>query len=181
MRQNGLSIGTSAVIVIVLGLASCGQKEIPRNRPHLRDKAFDERVTGLLDFTVPVIGVGQLKDIQNEVLIFDARSPEEYRVSHIPGAQHLGYRDFDLKQLDSIPKDTKIVLYCSVGYRSELIGEELREAGYQKVYNLYGSIFEWVNRGYPVVNQRGDTTQKIHAYNRRWSQWVNHPEVEKIW
>ena len=49
-------------------------------------------------------------------------------------------------------KSDTIVLYCSIGYRSEKIGEKLVEMGYGHVFNLYGGIFEWVNRDLPVYN-----------------------------
>lgn len=127
------------------------------------------------------MGVEELKNIQNEVVIFDTRSREEYEVSRIPKARFLGYREFHPKKLDNIPKDSTIVLYCSIGYRSEKIGERLKRLGYKKVYNLYGSIFEWANRGYPVVAPDGKTTDELHTYNKDWSQWVKDDKIEKTW
>jgi 3-mercaptopyruvate sulfurtransferase SseA len=63
-------------------------------------------------------------------------------------------------------------VYCSVGYRSEKVSEQLRQAGYQTVYNLYGGIFEWKNQGHPVVNAEGEPTERVHAYNRSWGVWL---------
>lgn len=80
-----------------------------------------------------------------------------------------------------IPKDAKIVLYCSVGYRSEKIGEKLQKMGYTDVNNLFGSLFEWVNRGYKVVDKDGNETQKVHTYNKDWSQWVDETKAKKTW
>jgi hypothetical protein len=42
----------------------------------------------------------------------------------------------------------------------------------KRVFNLKGSIFEWANRGNPVVNQHG-VTPYVHPYNRRWGQLLN--------
>ena len=105
----------------------------------------------------------------------------EYEVSHIPGAQYLGYNDFDVNRIGKIPRDAKIVLYCSIGYRSEKIGERLKRSGYTNVYNLYGSIFDWINRGNVVVDKNGQPTKRVHTYNRNWSKWVDGQKVEKIW
>ena len=82
---------------------------------------------------------------------------------------------------EGVPKDSTVVLYCSIGYRSEKVAEELRERGFTKVYNLYGSIFEWVNQGLPVVDTTGEQTRKVHTYNAKWGRWVDKKQAEKVW
>lgn len=111
----------------------------------------------------------------------DAREIEEYQVSHIPGSRFIGYDDFSINTVNDLSKDSKIIVYCSIGYRSEKIATKLKKAGYKKVYNLYGSIFEWVNEGYEIADKSGKKSNKIHTYNKKWSQWVKNPIVEKIW
>ena len=158
---------------------SCAQA--PADRPHALGERFDEKVSNTIEFTVPLIGVDELKKIKQDVHIFDTREKEEYEVSHIDGAQYLGYDDFDAARLGDLKKDDKIVLYCSIGYRSEKIGERLQKMGYTNVHNLYGSLFDWVNRGNEVVEKNGESTQKVHTYNWLWSRWVNHKAIEKVW
>ena len=159
---------------------SCAQA--PTDRPLLQDKKFDARVSRLIDFSIPIISVDELNQNYSDYIIFDTREKEEFAVSHLKGAQYLGYEDFDVSKLSDLPKNSKIVLYCSVGYRSEKIGEKLKKLGYQNVFNLYGSIFEWINRGHPVVDFYGNETQKVHTYNKSWSKWVNDDtEFDKIW
>ena len=68
-------------------------------------------------------------------------------------------------------KNKTIVVYCSIGYRSEKIAEKLRRKGYT-VFNLYGGIFDWKNKGNTVVDSLGNTTEKVHAYNEAWSKWL---------
>lgn len=145
------------------------------------NEKFDKEVAGTIQFTIPIIGVEELYNTKDESYIFDTRKREEFEVSHIPGATYLGYLDFDEKRLGSLPKDTKIVLYCSIGYRSEKIGEKLQSLGYKNVFNLYGSIFEWANRSYPLEDENGKPTRKIHTYNRNWSKWVDGQKSEKVW
>lgn len=158
-----------------------GCAQVPEHRPRLQNEAFDRKLTQLLQFSIPLIGVQELQNIRNEVYIFDTREWREYAVSNIEGARYLGYEDFDAQRLQDIPKDAKIVLYCSVGYRSEKIGEKLRKLGYQEVYNLYGSIFEWVNAGYVVVDAQKNPVKKVHTYNKAWSKWLQADKAEKIW
>lgn len=107
-----------------------------------------------------------------DLVILDTRRKEEFEVSHLPKAEWVGYKAFDPNQikLDYPNKKTPFVVYCSVGVRSENIGEKLLEAGYTDVKNLYGGIFEWKNQGYPVYTPDGELTDKVHAYNRRWGR-----------
>ncbi len=134
------------------------------------NQKFDEMLQLLLSNTVAQITVDELEQTDG-VCLLDAREWEEYQVSHIEGAQYIGYKNLNKDILENIPKEQTIVLYCSVGYRSEKIGEQLQKMGYTNVYNLYGSIFEWVNQGNPVVDENG-TTKRVHTYNKRWSQWL---------
>ncbi|HUM48347.1 MAG TPA: rhodanese-like domain-containing protein, partial [Chitinophagales bacterium] len=88
----------------------------------------------------------------------------------------VGYDHFDMAALKNIPKDQRIVVYCSVGYRSEKIAEQLENAGYSHVTNLYGGIFEWVNEGHAVYDLTGTTTPNIHPYNATWGVWLKKGE-----
>ena len=158
-----------------------GCAQPPVDRPNLNNPAFDNRVAELIDFSVPLISVEELNQNIADFSVFDTREKEEYLVSHIPNAKYLGYDDFDVSRLGDLSKDSKIVLYCSVGYRSEKIGEKLSSLGFTNVYNLYGSIFEWVNQGYKVVDIYGLETQKVHTYNKKWGKWLDESKAEKIW
>lgn len=169
---------TMMVLMIAPG---CAQKNVPLDKPTCLNPEFDKTITGMLSFSTPLIGVEALKNIQNEVIIFDARKREEFEVSHIKEARYIGYDDFDEARIADIPKDAKIVVYCSIGYRSEKIGNKLKQLGYSRVYNLYGSLFEWVNRGYEVYDSSGKPVKKIHGYNEKWSKWIDNSAFEKVW
>jgi hypothetical protein len=49
----------------------------------------------------------------------------------------------------------------------------LLKNGFQKVHNLYGGIFEWINQHQPVYKSNGVQTTEIHTYNKEWAKWVN--------
>jgi len=138
-------------------------------------KAYDLMLKALYKNSVPTISVPELKKMPDAILL-DTRAKAEYDVSHLPNARWVGYDDFDLSRVQGIPKNANVVLYCSVGYRSEKVGEKLLAAGYQRVSNLYGSLFEWVNQGNPVVDRTGQPTRRVHAYSRAWGIWLNRGE-----
>ncbi len=165
----------SALVFFVACQAAPAQPALVQN------PEFDRTIRQYLDFTIPVITCQELKETQEDIVLLDARERDEFEVSHITGAKHIGFKKFNREILDSIPKNSHIVVYCSIGYRSEKIGEKLQDLGYQNVSNLYGSIFEWVNQGLPVVDPKGNPTNKIHTYNKSWSRWVEGEQVSKEW
>ena len=172
-----LKIRLFILFLLFINLA-CAQK--PANRPHCEDEFFDKTLSTMLNFSVPIIGVKELSEHQTEYVLLDAREPKEYEVSHIKNAKNIGYDHFLLENLQNMDKKTPIVVYCSVGYRSEKIGEKLQSGGFTNVKNLYGSIFEWVNQGFPVVGNDNKPILKVHTYNSLWGHWVNKKNIEKV-
>jgi rhodanese-related sulfurtransferase len=146
-----------------------------------KDKEFDQKVNSYLSYSVPVISVNDAYLKKSELIFLDAREFAEYEVSHIAGSRYIGYDQCKIEKIKDIPKNKKIVVYCSIGYRSEKIATKLKKEGYTNVFNLYGSLFEWVNAGYETTDNQGKLTTKVHTYNKKWSQWVKNPKSQKVW
>lgn len=126
--------------------------------------------------SIPYISVEEAKMLQNttKVVLLDARERTEFEVSHIPSAKYVGYSEFSSEAIsEAIPDKTSLlIVYCSLGIRSEKISEKLKKAGFTNIKNLYGGIFEWKNKGYAVVNMQGQETEKIHVFSKQWSKWL---------
>ncbi len=102
-------------------------------------------------------------------VLLDVREDAEYSISHLRGAVRVDPGDLTPSVLTDLDKDTPIVTYCSVGYRSSRLAHQLQQQGYTHVSNLEGSIFEWANKGYPVF--RGEeVVREVHPYNRKWGR-----------
>ncbi len=146
-------------------LTACGQPNIESTLERLNRES------------VPYISSEELSSSQGLVLL-DTRSLTEYEVSHLQGAKWVGYKKFDIDEvLKTYPdKNTPMVVYCSVGVRSENIGEKLQNAGYTEIKNLYGGIFEWKNKNFLVYTPEGKSTEKVHAYGRRWGRLLHNAE-----
>ncbi len=127
--------------------------------------------------SVPYIKIDAVNAMKHVVLL-DAREKEEYDVSHLQNAIWVGAKTFELDSV--VPKiedkNTDIIVYCSIGVRSENIGEKLMDAGYTNVKNLYGGIFEWKNEGYPVYGPEGNETEKVHAFSKHWGKLLKKGE-----
>jgi len=124
---------------------------------------------------VPYMSVETLAMPKTKAILLDAREEKEYKVSHLKEAFCVGSDNFNLnKTLAKLPKDktAKIVVYCSLGIRSEIVAHQLIKKGYTNVYNLYGGIFEWKNANFEVIDTLGNTTENIHTFNKDWSKWL---------
>ncbi|WP_299384406.1 rhodanese-like domain-containing protein [uncultured Lacinutrix sp.] len=155
----------------------------------IAQKNIDDLLKQYNDNGVPYITVEELAMPKTEAILFDSREPKEYKVSHLKDAVCVGYDNFDIASVEKqYPnKDEKIVVYCSLGIRSETVGEKLKKAGYTNVYNLYGGIFEWKNKDFSIIDSEEKETNKVHTFNKEWSKWLEkgdkiyeeEPKVEK--
>ena len=140
------------------------------------EPAYDKKLKSLYRFSVPVVEAKELKEAMDKgqkIQILDTRQPSEYEVSHLPNARFVNYDKFTDADVEGLDKDAPVVVYCTVGYRSERIGEKLQKLGFTNVLNLYGGIFEWVNQGNGVINQSGQNTKDVHTYNKNWAKWLS--------
>lgn len=123
--------------------------------------------------SIPYVTIEEFKKLKTPIIL-DTREQKEFDVSHIEKAYCVGYDNFNaksVKQKYSNLNDT-IVVYCSVGIRSETIGTKLKKLGYKNVYNLYGGIFEWKNNNQPVVNNNQEITDNVHVFSKEWSEYL---------
>jgi rhodanese-related sulfurtransferase len=118
-------------------------------------------------------------------VVFDVRTPQEYAVSHLPGAIHvdpgMSARDF-LEQYGGEIKGKTAVFYCSVGVRSsrlaEKVDEGLKRRGATAVDDLAGGVFAWHGEGRPLVDAKGPT-DFVHPYDATWGRLLARPELAR--
>ncbi|MDA0280962.1 MAG: rhodanese-like domain-containing protein [Proteobacteria bacterium] len=109
-------------------------------------------------------------------IIIDVREDGEFRVSHLDDALHLESAEAISSVIAErgLGKDTEIIVYCSVGYRSASVAADLQARGFTKVLNLEHSLFEWANKGYPMTSEsESGSTDKVHPFNKAWSVLVD--------
>jgi rhodanese-related sulfurtransferase len=97
-----------------------------------------------------------------KMVLIDVRKKEEYGVSHLPSAVNI----INTKDV-ALPKDTPIIVYCSVGVRSAKFAKNLEKLGYINVLNLQGSIFEWANKSFLLMRENTKVTS-VHPFNKKW-------------
>lgn len=139
-------------------------------------KSLDHLLQKYNTRSIPYISVEELRMLQlhDSLHILDTREPEEFQVSHIVSATNVGFNKFSAQEVSEkiIDKSTPIIVYCSLGIRSEEIGEKLKKEGFTNIKNLYGGIFEWKNNDFPIVDSTGIETENVHTFSKLWSTWL---------
>ena len=157
----------SLLLVATVALAS------PKDDPlfDIKKKILDKYPT------VQHVSIEQLREqlsdtSKQQPLLLDVRESDEYSVSQIHGAKQAATIEQVVAILDKQEKSRITILYCSVGYRSASLVQQLQQRGYTRIYNLEGSIFEWANKGYPVY-QGDKPVSVVHPYNYWWGRLLN--------
>lgn len=136
-------------------------------------KSIDKLLKKYNKESVPYISAEEVLNSKDTIIILDARELKEFEVSHLKNANHIGYDNFEIDKVrNSISKNKTIVVYCSVGIRSETIAEKLKKDGYTNIYNLYGGIFEWKNKDFTVFNKQEKKTDSIHTFSKMWGAYL---------
>lgn len=119
------------------------------------------------------------------VAIFDVRTPEEYAVSHLPGAKRADAA-MPAAAFMAAAGDVKgktVAFYCSVGFRSSTLATSVREslltAGAKEVVNIRGGIIGWHNAGLPL-EAAGKPTRFVHPFGPSWAKLLTSPDLARM-
>lgn len=114
---------------------------------------------------------------KDNVYFLDTREYKEFEVSHIPGAIWVGYDKPEWLAINKVPRDAHVIIYCSIGARSQNLGRKLQDKGYTNIQNLYGGLFLWANQEREMHDNNGNKTLTIHGYSPHWGKWVKKGKV----
>ncbi|CAG9610337.1 rhodanese-like domain-containing protein [Pseudoneobacillus rhizosphaerae] len=78
----------------------------------------------------------------NEVIVLDVRTPEEFQGGHIPGATLIPLQEFE-NRLNELDKEKNYLVVCRSGNRSAQASEILTGNGFSKIYNMAGGMNNW--------------------------------------
>ena len=114
--------------------------------------AVDEFLQAIPSDYYAVQQIGALKGMLQDkaALLIDVREPSEFRHAHIPGAVNIPVRSLT-HNLDKIPKDRPVILYCSSGYRTAMGVMALQMLGYSNIRGFPPSLQGWKAGGEPIV------------------------------
>ncbi len=117
---------------------------VPEIQPELLE-AVDGFLSNIPEGFYAIGTVEKLKDFMESAdpLLVDVREPSEYAEGAIPGAINIPIRTL-AKNLDQIPTDRPVVVYCSSGHRAAMSTAALHVLGYENVRSFPPSWKGWV-------------------------------------
>ena len=95
--------------------------------------------------SLPEISPQQLKqklDENDTVFLLDVREQNEYDFVHLDDAQLIPLNTLR-HNIDSLPSDQEIIVYCHHGQRSLYATAFLHQNGFTEAKNLTGGIDQW--------------------------------------
>jgi len=85
-------------------------------------------------------------------VIIDVRTPEEYAGGHIEKAINLDYySETFADELDQLDKEKTYLIYSRTDQRSGEALDMMAELGFREVYNMLGGIERWEEMKLPTV------------------------------
>jgi rhodanese-related sulfurtransferase len=119
-------------------------------RPDL--EVVDRYLTSIPSDYFAITSVEQLKSLitDQQAVIVDVRESAEYQAGHIPNAINIPLRTIS-RNLNKIPKDRPVILYCSTGYRSSMGVMTLHLLNYENVQGFPPSLSGWTQAGGAIV------------------------------
>lgn len=80
---------------------------------------------------------------EEEYILLDVRSQEEFQDGHIPDAINVPNESIGKEEIPELPdKEQLILVYCRSGNRSKQASEKLAELGYTNIVEI-GGINDW--------------------------------------
>jgi len=86
-----------------------------------------------------------------EFVILDVRTDEEYKSGHIANSMNIDYKSSDFKdQVGKLDKNKTYLTYCRSGRRSTGASKTMKELGFENIIMIEGGMIAWGNAGLPV-------------------------------
>jgi rhodanese-related sulfurtransferase len=169
-----------AVCLAALLPAAAGA-QAPARAEKLESKLRVAMLKANRDVKGPWIKAAELKAILEDtnLILVDVRKPAEQEVSMLPHA--LDTYQFADGYRHGIPPGKRLVLYCTIGYRSGKYAEQLAGMGVKSEV-LEGGILMWSFAAGPLVARKSKTewepTRRIHVYDAEWN--IVHPDYVAV-
>jgi rhodanese-related sulfurtransferase len=92
---------------------------------------------------------------REDAVVIDVRDQGDFDQGHLPNARHLPLGDIERRtgELEKF-RARPLILYCGNGSRSATAIATLKKAGFEKLYNLRGGLFEWEKAGQPLTRKK---------------------------
>ncbi|MDD7719397.1 MAG: rhodanese-like domain-containing protein [Eubacteriaceae bacterium] len=126
MKKTVMTVGVLIMVGLIAMLTGCGKSE---KEAAYRQVSADEAMA--------------IMESEDNYIILDVRTPEEYAERHIPDAINVPNENIGSDPVAELPdKDRLILVYCRSGNRSKQASEKLAALGYTNIVE-FGGINSW--------------------------------------
>ena len=132
--RNLITVIIILVIIVVIGI-------FLKNR-----NSKEDNKNTVKDANIQYVSMNDIEKIMNEnenYIILDVRTIEEYNDGHIPSAICIPNETIDGNVVNKLPnKEQLILIYCRSGNRSKQATIKLKDLGYLNLIE-FGGIIDW--------------------------------------
>ena len=132
--RNLITVIIILVIIVVIGI-------FLKNR-----NSKEDNKNTVKDANIQYVSMNDIEKIMNEnenYIILDVRTIEEYNDGHIPNAICIPNETIDENVVNKLPnKEQLILIYCRSGNRSKQATTKLKDLGYLNLIE-FGGIIDW--------------------------------------
>jgi rhodanese-related sulfurtransferase len=97
------------------------------------------------------VGTAQAVQLINDgARVVDVREQDRYEAGHIVGSVRITPEALDSDK--RLKKNRPVIVVCDTGVNSGRCSEQLRRAGFEKVYSLRGGLGAWQQENLPLVS-----------------------------
>ncbi len=115
------------------------------------ESADNQEASNPMIENVDVNKAAELLESNEEIVVLDVRTPEEYQSVRIAGAVNIDYRAADFaEKLAELDKDKTYLVHCAAGGRSAKSRDMMEKAGFTSIYHMDGGMGAWEKAGKPV-------------------------------
>ena len=108
---------------------------------------------------------------QQEVVVLDVRTAEEYKSGHILDALLIPVSELE-SRLDELNPSNRILVYCERGVRSAKAAGILVDNGFTCVFNMEGGIIEWQAHSFPVTQAEESPCGCPYFFAHKAAAWL---------
>jgi rhodanese-related sulfurtransferase len=106
---------------------------------------------------IPQVSARQALDLFNnkDAVLLDIREAGEYQNGHLPQARNFPASRIksSLQELDKL-KSRPLVVYCQSGSRAQGACKQLKNGGFEEIYQLSGGLLAWQKENLPTIKGR---------------------------
>lgn len=151
-------MNTKTLISVLVGIVALGAVgyALTQERDTHRDMEDNHHDATMNDYEIYPGDVAEKMRRDEDIVLLDVRTPEEYAEVHLENAHLLPVQELSQQSLAAIglgedAKDKEIILYCRSGARSKTAYDIMQSLGYTNIKSVQGGMIHWEEDQYPFT------------------------------